>query len=583
MSGNRNAGLRAQFDTISNLGKSLMSAGKHSFRTGDLRGTLRESLRSGMAVRDMFEGSSELWSHVKAVLGEVGVEAVSAATGMAGAYYTGETVLSAAAASGVELGGHWLKAKLGGFAGYSQGQWVVIDNGDRPAMWDNLKQTYVPLIMNNILDDTFGVVKMDSVTQGGFSGTAPADVMQFGQSPTERRESYSYGFYIDEANSSNHVTVFNFDSDNVVDVLKTRIAGVPKAKTAELDSDEFTSRVRSDYFDGQGFGTGGFDDERIEDSVNLDEGAEVVPDAFPDEIWTVIEREDEDWVLCVRDTVGASNNGERRRFKPDTLTNGIVAHRTEHRFYSRDESIAVAWDGGEEAMFQLGGFFFKEVRPEVKLDYNKQIFVPAHEIKEELAILTKIDGYQTHFINVIDGEPGMFEDIKELRAYASPLGDEDRAQLRTIRFFNEMRATVMQGRAPQGLQSLGDHEYTSLRRLCFFVDYIDEARSEFQSRYAARRPRTKITNVTGWKEVTPDLGVRTKGTYDKGQPAGFTNPQDAANRFDFMEEMHAKGFAARPTSMDWEPRDPDTGAEDAGNGMAIGVGLIAAALILAYS
>ena len=160
---------------MSNLGKSLLGAGKHSFKTGDLRGTLRESLRTGLAVRDMFEGSSELWGHVKAVLGEVGVEAVSAATGLAGAYYTGESVLSAAMASGVELGGHWIKAKIGNFAGFSQEQWVVIDNGDRPAMWDEAKKTFVPLLMNNILDDTFGVAKMDSVTKGGFSGTAPAE------------------------------------------------------------------------------------------------------------------------------------------------------------------------------------------------------------------------------------------------------------------------------------------------------------------------------------------------------------------------------------------------------------------------
>ena len=60
-------------------------------------------------------------------------------------------------------------------------------------------------------------------------------------------------------------------------------------------------------------------------------------------------------------------------------------------------------------------------------------------------------------------------------------------------------------------------------------------------------------------------------------------PQDAADMWDWKEEMHGKGFAARPTNMDWEPRDPDTGAEDAGNGMAVGVGLIAATLILAYS
>ena len=31
--------------------------------------------------------------------------------------------------------------------------------------------------------------------------------MQFGASPTERRESYSYGFYIDEASRPNYVTV----------------------------------------------------------------------------------------------------------------------------------------------------------------------------------------------------------------------------------------------------------------------------------------------------------------------------------------------------------------------------------------
>ena len=69
------------------------------------------------------------------------------------------------------------------------------------------------------------------------------------------------------------------------------------------------------------------------------------------------------------------------------------------------------------------------------------------EIKDELALLTYIDGPQTHYTYVLDGGSEVFNDIRELKVNASPLEDEVRATLRMMPFFQEAKARIGAGRA----------------------------------------------------------------------------------------------------------------------------------------
>ena len=583
---NRNAGLRAQYDVMANVGAfgDIIQKGKGFYSEGDVRGMLKTGHQLSTKVRDMFEGSTEMWTHIKTAAEEVGVEVISAGiTGGVG-YYSSSKLASAIAFGSGEVVGHWFKSLIGQKLGFQVGQWVLIDNGWRAAQWDKDLRDYIPLKIENIVDKTLGKAKWEDVTKDGF-GLA-SDARKFGLSGMDRLKSYSYGFYVDEGGEKNSAQVFNFDHMSVKTLSKTQVAGVPKAKQSELESDKELMAIREQFFEEQGYGPNGYDDWVHEESVNLELGSEVVPNAYPEEVWTVVKRMGDE-VLCVRDTVGASNNGERKVFHQEGLTNGAVVHRREFRNFQETEGISVAWNGGDEANYQVGGYFWVKVRPHIKDQFEKQMKsekLDGQEIKDELALLTYIDGPQTHYTYVLDGGNEVFNDIRELKVNASPLEDEVRATLRKLPFFNDAKAKVMQGeRKIQPLNMFDDHTFRTNIRLLFYIDFIDEQRSERPQRYAERRPRTKITEVTGWEEVHQDLGVLTKGKLDKGQPAGFTVPQDAADMWDWKEEMHGKGFAARPTRMDWEPMDPDTGAEDAGNGMAVGVALIAAALILAYS
>ena len=177
----------------------------------------------------------------------------------------------------------------------------------------------------------------------------------------------------------------------------------------------------------------------------------------------------------------------------------------------------------------------------------------------------------------------MFNDLRELKRFASPMGDECRALLRKLPFFNNIRKNVMNHEMEDviGLEDVDEDTFRENYRQLLFIDFVDESQSEFQKRYAARKPKTKVVDATGWEEYHMDLGVRTRGKLEKGVVIDHAVTRQSANNWDWKEEMHAKGINASPVDMDWEPSEKPS--DDASNGMAIGVGLIAAVLILAYS
>ena len=229
----------------------------------------------------------------------------------------------------------------------------------------------------------------------------------------------------------------------------------------------------------------------------------------------------------------------------------------------------------DESMRQVG---VKE-RLGGKLVPNK-----AKEIKDELAIVTKIFKGQTHFTLLIDGEKRKFRDIQEMKMFASPLSDAERALLRKLQVFNQARNAVMSGNEIQPITAYDTYTQTQNLYLCVFIDYIDPRRSEFANRWLERQPPTRTFEVDTGPEVFQDLGVQTRGKIDGGKNVSWSMGQGGPNKYDWREEMHAKGFATGPVDMDWKPPGPevDTSLESS-NGMAISVGLIAAALILAYS
>ena len=117
-----------------------------------------------------------------------------------------------------------------------------------------------------------------------------------------------------------------------------------------------------------------------------------------------------------------------------------------------------------------------------------------------------------------------------------------------------------------------------------FIDYIDPRRSEFANRWLERQPPTRTFEVDTGPEVFQDLGVQTRGKIDGGKNVSWSMGQGGPNKYDWREEMHAKGFATGPVDMDWKPPEPAVDKSlESSNGMAISVGLIAAALLLVYS
>jgi hypothetical protein len=250
---NRNADLRAQYDVMANVGAfgDIIQKGKGFYSEGDVRGMLKSGHKLGTKVRDMFEGSTEMWTHIKTAAEEVGVEVISAGiTGGIG-YYSSSKLASAISFTSSEVVGHWFKSLLGQKLGFEIGQWVIVDNGRRAAQWDKDLRNYIPLKVENILDKTMGKAKWEDVTKDGF-GLA-ADARKFGNSGMDRLKSYSYGFYVDEGNEKNSAQVFNFDHMSLQTLSKTQVAGVPKAKQIELESDKELMAIREQFFEEQGY------------------------------------------------------------------------------------------------------------------------------------------------------------------------------------------------------------------------------------------------------------------------------------------------------------------------------------------
>ena len=142
----------------------------------------------------------------------------------------------------------------------------------------------------------------------------------------------------------------------------------------------------------------------------------------------------------------------------------------------------------------------------------------------------------------------------------------------------------MSGNDIRPVTDFDTHTQTTTLYLCVFADYHDLRRSESVNRWLERRPPTQTWEVDGGPDVFEDLGVQTRGKIDEGKNVGWSMTQDGPNKYDWREEMHAKGMAAGPIDMDWKPPEPAVDKSlESSNGMAISVGLIAAALILAYS